>query len=216
MPLAAVLAAAVAAPARSPPLWGGALQWSATSINFTSPDVALNASWWLDYSYDATRNASLWRNRAGQRDTVCRRANASLTAAGAPCDVLHAADGMEYISFPDEGLCCRCPGDRGGFLDPHWLSSAKHVGAERVNGVLADHWLLLANYDNHYWSTADAEARPVRFLEHEWDKGFRRKSWDFGGYRRGPPPAARFEPPPRCEAVCGGYCAELGRGRPAT
>lgn len=163
-----------------------------------------------DY-YDALQNASLWRHHLGQRDTVCQRGNTTLTQRGAACDVLHATDGMEYISFPNEDVCCRCAGDLGGFLRPGWLRSpqTRYLGEETIDGVRAHHWFLLANYDNEYYSSADSAARPLRWLEHENDKGFRPKRWDFASadYSVGAHRPGRFAPPASgCEASCGGYC----------
>ena len=180
--LLATMTAAARAP--TPPLWGGARRWASFAINLTSHEVSASARpWLLNYYYDADVNASLWQHLEGQRDWVCSRGSPNLTAAGVPCDALHATDGWLYIRFPQRGRCCRCTDDPSlGFVKSDWLRQpeTRYMGTELVDGVQADHWLLDANFtssDNHYYSTPDAAARPVRFMEHE--DGTSLKMWDF-------------------------------------
>lgn len=200
---------------KTPPLWGGAARWSAFANNFTSPEVAEH-TWLFNYYYDASRSASVWQHLDGQRDWVCSLGSAALTARGAPCNAIHATDGWLYIQFPasprlrTETSCCKCTDDPAmGFVRPDWLRhpEVQWRGVERINGVEADHWFLDANftaYDNHYWSTATPEQRPVRFMEHVSDAGNRTKVWDFNlaAFSPGDQFPALFAPPPACETMC--------------
>ena len=114
-----------------------------------------------------------------------------------------------------------------GFVKDDWLQrpETKYMGTEVINGVEADHWLLQTNwtsYDNHYYSTPEPAARPVRFMEHVTDKEGRVKSWDFdlSAFSPGdhfqqlllPPAAGSCNSPCAVIATPGGYPGCTWRG----
>ena len=192
----------------TPPLWGGGLVWTALNNSMTDPDEGSHAPWLFDYYYDARVKASRWEHGSGQHDWVCSQGSPSKTQQGEACTVLHATDGWLYISFGP--WCCKCTDDPAmGFTEPDWLRKpqTRDMGAETVNGVRAERWFLDANftsYDNNYWATADAQQRPVRFLEHISGKA---KVWDFsfapGAFVANVTHAALLAPPAECSAKCG-------------
>ena len=92
------------------------------------------------------------------------------------------------------------------------------MGKEVIRGVLADHWLLQAEWtssDNHYYCTPDADAKMVRFMEHEQEavrSGGRDgdlKVWtlDLAAFSGRALDPSRFGPP--VNASCNAPCAVI-------
>jgi len=187
---------------KSPPIWGGALQWSST-VHMTNPaDSKTNPTWTFDYFYDAVLGAELYKHYKGQGDEVCKKMKGSKNVE---CWVLNAADGNTYVTGVEEKTCCKYPMHLGMIL-PDWLqnSNATYAGSQEFDwdgdSVEADEWVCDGQYTNHYVDTAEGE-RPVRFYEH---KGEDLKQWDFveDSYIQGKPEEGLFEVPEGCKRLC--------------
>lgn len=190
----------------APPRWGGndtQLAWSAV-VRMTNQNTnPAHPTWMFNYSYNARLRASRYRHGVGQSTQVCQGLPPGLPAgSGTPCQVLNSADGFVYVSFPATGYCCNC--SRVFTVRSDWLQDGgtTFLGASTVNGFKTLEWLKYGASPNHYYATADATRRPVRYYEHEDET--RLKQWDFLEWSPATPPAAIFDPPASedCPHVC--------------
>ena len=99
----------------SPPIWGGALQWSCV-VNMTDPaDSPSNPHWTFNYTYDATGpdgEVDRYDHGAGQADEACK---VDSVPTGEPCQVRVDHEARENGIAWMVGCQCRL-GLWGGFF----------------------------------------------------------------------------------------------------
>lgn len=198
-------------PSKPPPNWGGntTVFTFSSLVNMTDiSDAPEHPKWQFEYYYDWSLKASRYDHLAGQHDEVCKGVKGY--ELGEPCTVLNSADGSLYLIFPDSNDCCLCSKKRFTIL-PNWLQSndTGYEGQDTINKDVVDEWLLQGASDNHYYATADATQRPVRYMEH---KNGKLKEWDFLTWSPNPIEAGTFDAPASCADMkkCGTFfCAGL-------
>ncbi len=217
LPLLAAAGLAIATPStppspKTPPIWGGGLQWSSDVTITRTDNTRGHPRWNASYIYDAVDGAERFHMNEGQGDQSCA---VTLIGNGKPCIVLNADDGESYIIDPDRGGgCCRYPTHlprfRSNFLE---LEGATFNGYANVTGQYVALWMTHPpkragefTHPKHYADTADTnESRPVLF----WQRSAPDESvpwlrrWDFlpGTFQPGPPKeSGALTPPEACRA----------------
>jgi hypothetical protein len=180
------------------PIWGGALAWSA-HINLTNPsDSPTHPNWGFNYYYDASQSWTVSRYEFDQtqHDEVCGLESGH----SGRCNIIHATDKWMYITFPDEGFCCKCTQGIGAVLSKWLFTDTTYKGPTTVAGVAVDEWLKYGASDNHYYATTDQVQKPIRYMEH---KNGKLKQWDFETYSPEAQNRSLFAPP------CTNRCTSL-------
>jgi len=181
------------------PNWGGNVAHFAFSVDATFTDVAdapEHPVWNFSYHYDWNLKAERYDHHQGQHIDACK----VVEIVDDPCTVLSASDGQLYISSPSS--CCRCVADWAPLtMLPDWISrnNGTYIGRSTQEGVEADGWLVYGKSDNHYYTTADAAQKMLKFSEH---KNGELKQWDILEYSGDTPPADKFKPPSNCGTLC--------------
>ena len=102
--------------APTPPIWGGALQYT-VNVSFIYDDPVM--TWNFTYYYNWNLKAERYEHHAPQADEACLIANPPY-GINESCAVTFATDGWMYVEYPAHNWCCKCENQFGG-INANWL-----------------------------------------------------------------------------------------------